>query len=122
MAWSWSRPAGFMTLLVTLALLGGVASGCGDGERNGNVEVVNPQLLQAPNGDRLFAGTLVNGRSSTIGIAEVEVALYAEDGSQIETMRIQVQDIAPQDSAEFKQVIDSDRPIQQAQVQNVLIP
>jgi hypothetical protein len=37
-------------------------------------------------------------------------------------MRIQVQDVPPNDSTEFSQPIDSDRPIQQAQVQQILIP
>ena len=70
----------------------------------------------------VFAGTLVNQGSSTIGIAEIEVALYDDQGSRIETMRIQVQDVSPRDSVEFNQTIDSDRPIQQAQVQGILIP
>jgi hypothetical protein len=33
-----------------------------------------------------------------------------------------VQDVPPSDSVKFSQTIDSDRPIQQAQVQNILIP
>ncbi len=83
---------------------------------------MNPRLLQTPSGERVFAGTLVNPGASTIGIAEIEVGLYDDQGGRIETMRIQVQDVTPGDSVEFNQTIDSDRPIQQAQVQGVLIP
>lgn len=67
-------------------------------------------------------GTLVNRRGAPISIAEIEVALYDNEGSRLETMRIQVEDIPVQDSVEFSETIDSDLPIQQAQVQRVLIP
>lgn len=103
-------------------LLVGLLSACGGGETARDATVVEPRLLQTPNGQRVFAGTLVNQGASTISIAEVEVALYDGQGSRIESMRIQVQDVAPGDSVDFSQPIDSDRPIQQAQVQNVLIP
>jgi len=103
-------------------LLVGLLGACSEGETSRDATVVEPRLLQTPNGQRVFAGTLVNQGSSTIGIAEVEIALYDDQGSRIETMRVQVQDVAPGDSADFSQPIDSDRPIQQAQVQNVLIP
>jgi len=102
-------------------LLVGLLGACGD-DTNRNAEVVEPRLVQTPNGERVFAGTLVNQGSSRIGIAEIEIALYGDQGSRIETMRIQVQDIPPQDSVEFNQTVDSDRPIQQAQVQQILIP
>lgn len=110
-------------LLCSAALLvAGIFGACGESDTNTDAEVVNPRLLQAQDGQRIFAGTLVNQGSSTIGIAEVEVALYDNEGSRIETMRIQVQDVPPSDSTGFKQTIDSDRPIQQAQVQQILIP
>ena len=102
-------------------LLVGLLGACG-GDTNQNAKVVEPRLVQTPDGQRVFAGTLVNQGASTIGIAEVEVALYDDQGARIETMRIQVQDVPPQDSVEFNQTIDSDRPIQQAQVREILIP
>ena len=102
-------------------LLVGLLGACG-GDTNREVEVAEPRLVQTPDGQRVFAGTLVNQGASTIGIAEVEVALYDDQGARIETMRIQVQDVPPQDSVEFNQTIDSDRPIQQAQVREILIP
>lgn len=108
------------SLLVVAALVAGLLGACGDGARN--AEVTNPRLVQTPTGERIFMGTLVNRGASTIGIAEVKVALYDKEGSPIETMRIQVQDVPPQDSTEFSQTIDSDQPIEQAQVQRILIP
>ena len=102
-------------------LLVGLLGACGD-DTNREVEVAEPRLVQTPDGQRVFAGTLVNQGASTIGIAEVEVALYDDQGSRIETMRIQVQDVTPGDSVEFNQTVDSDRPVQQAQVREILIP
>lgn len=116
------RPIRSLLLLLAATALAGVLAACGGdgGARNANVN--NPRLVQTESGERIFMGTLVNRGSAPITIAEVEVALYDRDGSRLETMRIQVEDIAAQDSAEFSQTIDSDRPIQQAQVQRVLIP
>ena len=70
-------------------LLVGLLGACG-GDTNRNAKVVEPRLVQTPDGQRVFAGTLVNQGASTIGIAEVEVALYDDQGARIETMRIQV--------------------------------
>ena len=109
----------FAVAVLVVGLLGACG---GDGNGKENAEVVQPELVQTPSGERLFTGTLVNQGNSTIGIADVEVGLYDGEGSRIETMRIQVQDISPSDSVEFNQTIDSDQPIQQAQVQGILIP
>lgn len=112
-----------LLLAFSAVLLFGLLGACG-GNDNGttDADVINPRLLQTQNGQRIFAGTLVNEGGSTIGIAEIEVALYDDQGARIETMRIQVQDVPPSDSTKFDQTIDSDRPIQQAQVQEILIP
>ena len=109
----------FIAAVAGMAVLGACG---GDGGESTDATVVEPRLLQTETGERIFAGTLVNQGSSTIGIAEVEVALYDDQGSRIETMRIQVQDVSPGDSAAFNQTIDSSRPIQQAQVQSILSP
>lgn len=112
-----------LMLCVAAALGIAVLGACGGDEgKTTDATVVEPRLLQTETGERIFAGTLVNQGSATIGIAEVEVALYDGQGSRIETMRIQVQDVPPGDSAAFNQTVDSDRPIQQAQVQSILSP
>ncbi|WP_263841849.1 FxLYD domain-containing protein [Salinibacter sp.] len=113
------------SLMLLVAAVAGMAvlGACGDGgSERADATVVEPRLLQTETGERIFAGTLVNQGRATIGIAEVEVALYDGAGSRIETMRIQVQDVSPGDSAAFNQTIDSSRPIQQAQVQQILAP
>ncbi|MFB6273691.1 MAG: FxLYD domain-containing protein [Salinibacter sp.] len=111
-----------LLFVAVAALLAGLLGACGGGSKGKDAKVVNPRLVQTPEGRRVFAGTLVNQGSSTISIAEIEVALYDNRGSRIETMRIQVEDVPPNDSTEFNQVINSDKPIQQAQVQGILIP
>lgn len=112
----------WLPLVACAVLVAGLLVACSGNGGAPNVEVANPGLVQTPDGKRVFTGTLVNNGSSTISIVEVEVALYDKDGSRIETMRIQVEDIPPQDSTEFSQTINSDQPIQQAQVQGVLVP
>lgn len=78
--------------------------------------------MQTPNGDRSFTGTLVNRRPNALSIAQVEVALYDEGGSPVETMRIEVKNVPSQDSVSFSGKIDSDQAFRQAQVQSVLTP
>lgn len=110
-------------LLAILLLVGaGVLGGCGSGEGADGVEITNPRLVQTPGGQRAFSGTLVNTGSRLIPIAQVEVALYDDTGSEIETIRIEVEDIPAQDSVDFSGTIDSDRAFSQAQVKSVLTP
>ncbi len=112
-------PVFILVSTVLVGLLG--AWGSGTSERR-DEEGGEPGLVQTPSGEQLFRGPLVNQGRSTIAVAEIEGALYDDQGSRIETMRIQVQDVPPQDSVEFNQTIDSDRSIQQGQVQQILIP
>lgn len=110
-------------LVIVSTVVMGVLGACGgETSEQKDAEVVEPGLVQTPSGERLFRGTLVNQGSSTIAIAEIEVALYNDEGSRIETMRIQVEDVSPSDSVEFHETINSDQPIQQAQVQQILVP
>jgi hypothetical protein len=119
------RPARTFALIVCLVFVGGLVAACGSGGEDasgGNISVVDPRLVQLPDGSRAFSGVLVNGRSETIEVAQVEIALYDDQGGKVETMRIQVDDIAPDDSAQFKTTIDSGLSFSQAQVQKVLTP
>lgn len=84
--------------------------------------MIEPRLVQTSEGQRAFSGTLVNPGSQTIPVAQVEVALYDDSGSEIETVRIEVEDIPAGDSLEFSGPIDSDRTFSQAQVKSVLTP
>jgi hypothetical protein len=104
---------------------GGVALSvlaCGSDRAAKDVDVVNPRLVQTPNGQRGFTGTLVNQRPNTLSIAQIEVALYDDQGSSVETIRIEVKDVAAGDSVSFNKTIDSDQAFRQAQVQSVLTP
>lgn len=104
--------------LLFVTLLGA----CGGADGTPDADIHNPRLVQTESGERYFMGTLVNRRDAPISIAEIEVALYDDEGSRLETMRIQVEDIPARDSVDFGETINSDLPIQQAQVQRVLIP
>ena len=117
-------PARVLLVAIIVGLVGGglVACGGGGGGAADDITVVNPRLVQTPGGERSFTGTLVNKRSQSLSIAQVEVALYDEGGSPVETIRIDVKEVPAQDSVDFSGTIDSDRPFSQAQVQNILAP
>jgi len=110
-----------LCVVVLAGVLFGVA-GCGSDSGGGRLEVVEPRLVKTPNGERSFTGTLVNTRPNAISIAQIEVALYDDDGSPVENIQIEVSDVPASDSLEFRQTIDSDRPFRQAQVQSVYTP
>ena len=111
--------------LLLALLLGSIGLGvlaCGDDQTAEGVNVVNPRLVKTSVGQRAFTGTLVNGRSRSLSIAQVEVALYDGKGSTVETVRLEVEDVPAQDSVSFSHKIDSDKAFRQAQVQSVLTP
>jgi len=111
-------------LLLSVLLLGValVGSACNSGGSSSGLEIRNPGLFQGDRGQRFFTGTLVNERSSPISIAQIEVALYDDTGSPVETVRIEVENITPGDSVDFSHRIDSDRSFSQAQVRSILTP
>jgi len=113
-----------VSLFCIVFLAGGLLSvaGCGAESGGGGLEVVEPRLVKTPNGQRAFAGTLINGGTVPISIAQIEVALYDDEGSPVERVQIEVKDIPAGDSLDFSQTIDSDEPFTQAQVQSVYTP
>jgi hypothetical protein len=121
MVFSDAAPRAFAcaSMIVGLLLL---TAACGSDQSGADLEVIEPRLVQTPGGERSFTGTLVNNRSSALAVAQVEVALYDDDGSAVERIQIEVNDIPAQDSVEFRQPIDSDLRFSQAQVQRVLAP
>lgn len=121
MALSASIVRPLLLAFVVGAVGGGVLACGGDGAAT-DVKVINPRLVKIPSGQRAFTGTLVNERSRDLSIAQIEVALYDDAGSTVETVRLDVNDIPAQDSVDFNKKIDSDRPFSQAQVQTILTP
>lgn len=111
-----------LTIIFLTGCIAAVCSSCGAGEGAKDVNVVEPRLVRTPSGQRSFMGVLVNNRGTPINIAQVEVALYDQDGSEVETILIELSNIPARDSVSFSKDIDSDRPFQQAQVQRVLTP
>lgn len=116
-----TRVLRFILFSSLLGVAGLTLLACGSDEAN-DVEVIEPGLVKTPAGERSFTGTLVNNGSRPLSIAQVEVVLYDEAGSVVETIRIEVEKIPAQDSVEFSQRIDSDQSFSQAQVKSVLTP
>ena len=96
--------------------------GCGSGTGGDDLRVVEPRLVKTQNGTRSFTGTLVNDGSAAVAVVQIEVALYDDEGSSVETIQIEVDDVPARDSLDFKSRIDSDQAFTQAQVQRVLAP
>jgi len=107
-------------VLLAVGLLS--VGGCGSGAGGSDLQVVEPRLVQTQNGTRSFTGTLVNGGSAAVPVVQIEIALYDDEGSPVETIQIEVDDVPAGDSLDFKSQIDSDRAFTQAQVQRVLAP
>jgi len=110
--------------LLLVLVVGSIGLGllaCG-GESVEGVDVVKPRLVKTPSGQRAFTGTLVNERSRSLSIVQIEVALYDDKGSTVETVRFEVEKVPARDSASFSHEIDSDQVFQQAQVQSILTP
>lgn len=110
----------FRAALAAGLLLFAVA--CGSDQSGTDLKVAEPRLVQTAGGERSFTGTLVNDRAAPVPVAQVDVALYDEDGSPVERIQIEVSDVPAQDSVAFRQPIDSDLRFSQAQVQRVLVP
>ncbi|MFB6249061.1 MAG: FxLYD domain-containing protein [Salinibacter sp.] len=121
MVFSDATPRSFVRASLAAGLLL-FAAACGSSQSGTDLKVVEPRLVQTPSGERSFTGTLVNNGASPIPIAQVEVALYDDDGSPVERVQIEVSDIPAQDSVEFSKPINTDRSFRQAQVQRVLAP
>lgn len=115
-------PVRSLLIVLIVGTASGGLLGCGGEKGATDVTVVNPRLVKTPSGQRSFTGTLVNKRSRSLSIAQIEVALYDNEGSPVETVRIDVKDVPAQDSVSFSETIDSDRVFNQAQVQNILTP
>ncbi|WP_146110126.1 FxLYD domain-containing protein [Salinibacter sp. 10B] len=110
------------SLLLLIVGIGAVACG-GEGARGGaNIQVIEPRLVRSPSGRRAFSGTLVNAGRQPVSIAQVDVALYDDSGSPVETVRIEVKDVSARDSVDFSGTIDSDKSFHQAQVKSILTP
>lgn len=107
-------------MLLCLVAVSGMM-GCGSGQQGG-VAVIEPQLVRTPDGKRAFSGQLVNQRAQSLPVVQVTVALYDDNGSRVETVQIEVNDVAARDTVSFSDVIDSDRAFRQAQVQSILTP
>jgi len=117
-----SSAARTLVVIFLASALGVSTGGCGSGEGAQDVSVKKPRLVKTPTGQRSFMGILVNNRTGPINVAQIEVALYDEEGSEVETILIELSNIPARDSVSFSKDIDSDRPFQQAQVQRILTP
>ena len=107
-----------------LALLTALAVGCGEAQAPSGVTVEEFRLTREDH-TQVVTGILVNLSGRLLGGVAVEVALYdqpVEPGvAPVETVRVEVRDIAPGERKPFRQVLDTDLTLSGAQVRQVFV-
>ncbi len=123
--------------LSILALAGALAFGaCGGPSSSGDaasaevsaaqdeerpVQIEGFRLVETANGDRQVMGTLQNRTAEAIENAQVQISLYDANNVRIDSMSVTVRDIPAEGEAEFKQSLDTDKPVAGARVRSVLV-
>ena len=114
--------ARFLGVLVFLAAA--LVAGCGEGQAPSGASVEEFRLTRE-DGRQVVAGVLVNPSDRHLEGVAVEVALYdqpVEPGvAPVETVRVEVRDIAPGERKPFRQVLDTDLTLSGAQVRQVFV-
>jgi hypothetical protein len=122
MAMTWKRST---HALAVLLLIAAVAVGCGTEPVPLDASVEDFRLVREEDGKQVLIGTLVNPTERPISSATVEVALYdqpVEPGVEpVETMRLEVRDIAPGERKTFRQTVDTRLRLSGARVRQILV-
>ena len=111
--------------LALMALIAVVAVGCGEEPVPLDAEVEGFRLVREEDGKQVVIGTLFNPTERPISSATVEVALYdqpVEPGVEpVETMRLDVRDVAPGERKAFRQTVDTRLRLSGARVRQILV-
>ena len=112
--------------LAVLLLAGALAAGCGGEEQRPlDASVEEFRLVREEDGRQVVAGVLVNPNEDAIDSATITVDLYdqpVEAGVEpVETMRVEVRDIAPGERKPFEQTVDTRRTLSGAKVGRILV-
>jgi hypothetical protein len=111
--------------LALMALIAVVAVGCGEEPVPLDAEVEGFRLVREEDGKQVVTGTLFNPTERPISSATVEVALYdqpVEPGVEpVETMRLDVRDVAPGERKTFRQTVDTRLRLSGARVRQILV-
>lgn len=122
MATNWKTRVQALTLIV---LIGAVAVGCGEEPVPLDAEIEGFRLVREEDGKQVVTGTLFNPTERPISSATVEVALYdqpVEPGVEpVETMRLDVRDVAPGERKTFRQTVDTRLRLSGARVRQILV-
>ena len=122
MATNWKPRVHSLALLLLIATF---AVGCGEEPVPLDAEVEGFRLVREEDGKQVVTGTLFNPTERPISSATVEVALYdqpVEPGVEpVETMRLDVRDIAPGERKTFRQTVDTRLRLSGARVRQILV-
>lgn len=113
------------SLLFLIFLLGAFAAGCGDGPVPLDARVEEFHLVREEDGKQVVTGVLVNPNERPIAAATINVDLYdqpVEAGVEpVETIRVEVRDVAPGERKTFKQTVDTRLTLSGARVGRILV-
>lgn len=110
--------------LVLILGMGALGIGCGDSGESAaqHLDVKSFRYVQQPNGDLEFTGEVHNTGSSRVAVAQVEVSLFNETGTQVGTQHIEVEDIPAGGAKGFTQGLTHDQAVSQARVKSIMAP
>lgn len=115
---------GTARLFGMLVLAAALAAGCGEAQAPSGVTVEEFRLTREDEA-QVVTGTLVNPSDRPLDGVAVEVALYdqpVEPGVMpVETVRVEVQNIAPGERKPFRQTLDTDLTLSGAQVRQIFV-
>ena len=119
---SWKMRAQGLALILMIVA---VAAGCGGETVPLDASIEDFRLVREEDGKQVLIGTLVNPSERPIASATVEVALYdqpVEPGVEpVETMRLEVRDVAPGERKTFRQTVDTRLRLSGARVRQILV-
>jgi hypothetical protein len=111
--------------LAALLLLSAFVGGCGGEQSPLSAHVEEFRLVREEDGKQVVTGVLVNPNERPVSSATITVDLYdapVEAGVEpVETMRVEVRDVAPGERKRFRQTVDTRLTLSGAKVGRILV-
>jgi hypothetical protein len=111
--------------LAVLLLASGLVAGCGGEQTPLDARVEEFRLVREEDGKQVVTGVLVNPNERPVSSATITVDLYdapVEAGVEpVETMRVEVRDVAPGERKTFRQTVDTRLTLSGAKVGRILV-
>lgn len=112
-----------------LALVALFISACAGGDdpagnatpETSRVQVEEFEYQQLPGGARIITGSVYNASEEPIAHAQIQVSLYDESNTRVESMIIPLRDIRPGEHEAFREAVRSKQDIRAAKPRSVIV-